>query len=76
MIVERDSSNTLCLIVTIVEVPRDAPADAAPEPVYTLKCVFDNHVRCMTACQVRISQDLGWRPASGGGFSLTQPLYF
>lgn len=52
VIVERDSSNTLCLIITITEVPRDAPVDAVAVPVFTLKCVFDDHVRCLTACQV------------------------
>lgn len=52
VVVDRDSSNTLCLIVTIIEVRRDGPAEAPPVPVFTLKCVFDDHVRCLTACQV------------------------
>lgn len=52
VIVERDSSNTKRLIITIMDMPRFAPGDAAPVVVFTLRCVFDDHVRCMTACQV------------------------
>lgn len=51
--VEHDSSNTKRLNITIMDMPRFAPGDAAPVPVFLLRCIFDDHVRCMTACQVR-----------------------
>lgn len=52
VVVEHDSSNTKRLNITIMDMPRFAPGDAAPVPVFLLRCIFDDHVRCMTACQV------------------------